>query len=73
MMFYGFRIRPFARLFLAVVLLWLAFTCARTVDHVPPFAGALFIVTAGLGLLAALVILRGLTRMGRAYGRTWRG
>ena len=74
-MYYGFRVRPFARLFGAVILVWMAYTCLYAARHapIPTSAAVLFMITSGLFFLGALVVLRGLWRLFRAYGRTWIG
>jgi hypothetical protein len=72
-MYYGFRIRPLVRLFLAALMFWMAYVCLYTVRHEPmPMSFAtLFVITSILFLLGALLVLRGLFHMFRAYGRTW--
>jgi hypothetical protein len=72
-MFYAFRIRPLARLFLVAVLVWLAFTCVTAAKQVPTSSAILLMLTGGLSFLGALVAGLGLTRWLRAYGRTWIG
>ncbi len=72
-MSYVFRIRPLVRLFCAAVMVWIAYVCLYTARHVPmPALNATFFVIVGcLCFLVALVVLRGLLRLSRAYGRTW--
>ena len=74
-MFYAFRINPLARLFLAAVMAWMAYTCLYAARHapIPTSAAVLFMITSGLFFLSALVVLRGMWRLLRAYGRTWIG
>jgi hypothetical protein len=72
-MFYAFRIRPLARLFLAAVLVWLALTCVVAAKQVPTSSAILLMLTGGLSFLGALAVGLGLTRWLRAYGRTWIG
>jgi hypothetical protein len=72
-MFYAFRIRPLPRLFLIAVLVWLAFTCMRAAKAVPTGVGIVLVLASGLFLLSALTVLLGLSRLARAYGRTWIG
>ena len=72
-MFYAFRIRPLARLFLIAVLVWLAFTCMRAARVVPTGVAIVLVLAGGLSFLGALVAGLGLTRWLRAYGRTWIG
>jgi hypothetical protein len=74
-MFNAFSIRPLLRLFLAAVMVWMAYVCLYTARHVPmPVANATVLVIAGgLFFLGALIILRGVLRLFRAYGRTWIG
>ena len=72
-MFYAFRIRPLARLFLVAVLVWLAFTCMQAARVVPTGVGIVLVLASGLFLLSALTVLLGLSRLARAYGRTWIG
>jgi hypothetical protein len=74
-MFYGFRIRPLVRLFWAAVLVWMAYLCFYTARFVPAPAlkAAFLMIMGGLFLLGAFVVLRGLWRVFRAYGRTWIG
>ncbi len=72
-MSYVFRIRPLARLFWLAVLLWMGYVFLYTARHVPAPAvkSAFLVLTSGLCFLVALVVLRGLLRLSRAYGRTW--
>ena len=72
-MLYAFRIRPLARLFLIAVLVWLAFTCMRAATAVPTGVAIVLVLAGGLFLLSALTALLGLSRLARAYGRTWTG
>ena len=72
-MFYAFRIRPLARLFLVAVLVWLAFTCMRAARVVPTGVAIVLVLAGGLSFLGALVAGLGLSRWLRAYGRTWIG
>jgi len=74
-MSYVIRVRPIARLFLAAVMVWMAYVYVYTARHVPmPAANATVLVIAGgLFFLGALIILRSLFRLFRAYGRTWIG
>jgi hypothetical protein len=72
-MFYAFRIRPLARLFLVAVLVWLAFTCMQAARVVPTGVAIVLVLAGGLSFLGALVAGLGLTRWLRAYGRTWIG
>ena len=72
-MFYAFRIRPLARLFLVAVLAWLAFTCMQAARVVPTGVAIVLVLAGGLSFLGALVAGLGLTRWLRAYGRTWIG
>jgi hypothetical protein len=72
-MSYVFRVRPFARLFLAAVMVWMAYVCLYTARRVPmAMANAtLLVITGALFFLGALIILRSVLRLFRAYGRTW--
>jgi hypothetical protein len=74
-MYYGFRTRPLVRLSLVALMLWMAYVCLYTARHEPmPMSFAtLFVITSVLFLLGALLVLRGLFRLARAYGRTWIG
>jgi hypothetical protein len=65
-MIYLFRLHPIGRLYLALILGWIAYTCIAT--HSGP------LVAAGvfLAVLAAIVFI-GLGRLTGAYFRTWRG
>ena len=72
-MFYAFRIRPLVRLFFVAVLVWLAFTCMRAASAVPTGVAIVLVLASGVFLLSALTILLGLSRLARAYGRTWTG
>ena len=72
-MFYAFRIRPLARLFLVAVLVWLTFTCMQAARVVPTGVAIVLVLAGGLSFLGALVAGLGLTRWLRAYGRTWIG
>jgi hypothetical protein len=72
-MFYAFRIRPLARLFLVAVLVWLAFTCMQAARVVPTGVAIVLVLAGGLSFLGALVAGLGLTRWLRAYWRTWIG
>ena len=72
-MFYAFRIRPLARLFLVAVLVWLAFTCMQAARVVPTGVAIVLVLAGGLSFLGALVAGLGLTRWLRAHGRTWIG
>ena len=72
-MFYAFRIRPLARLFLIAVLVWLAFTCMQAARVVPTGVAIVLVLVGGLFLLSATTALLGLSRLARAYGRTWIG
>jgi hypothetical protein len=74
-MSYVFRVRPLVRLFLAAVMVWMAYVCLYTARHVPmAMANAtVLVITSVLFFLGALLVLRGLFRLARAYGRTWTG
>jgi hypothetical protein len=72
-MIYAFRIRPLVRLFLAAVMVWFAFTCMNATRVVPTDKAVLLVLVSALSFLGALITLVGLSRLTRAYGRTWRG
>ncbi len=72
-MIYAFRIRPLVRLFFAAVMVWLAFTCMNAARVVPADKAVLLVLVGLLSFLGALITLVGLSRLTRAYGRTWRG
>jgi hypothetical protein len=64
-MIYIFRLHPFARLYLALILGWVAYTC-----FIAPWPMALFGI---LAAVLAVLIFPGLGRLTGAYFRTWRG
>ena len=72
-MFYAFRIRPLARLFLAAVMVWMAYVCFYGAKSGPTWQAVFLMIIGGLFLLGTLMVLRGLWRLFRAYGRTWIG
>ena len=72
-MIYAFRIRPLVRLFLVAVMVWFGFTCMSAARVVPADKAVLLVLVGVLSFLGALIILVGLSRLTRAYGRTWRG